>query len=136
MFPCAANNLRKSGYIHVAFADGNFVFQAPIVFADFLASTCRQDDDRRYVRGRFEPFQPRGALFAGKGDARVDEDDVVFVQAVVRVGITLQRSMHLQPRQGTEAPWVNSQNFRKERALFAKPMESDGVLHFSAIANS
>jgi cation diffusion facilitator CzcD-associated flavoprotein CzcO len=48
----------------------------------------------------------------------------------------LQRSMHLQPRQGTETPWVNSQNFRKERALFAKPMESDGALHFSAVANS
>ena len=47
----------------------------------------------------------------------------------------MQRSMHLQPRQSEQAPWVNSQNFRKERALFGKPIESDGALHFSAAAN-
>lgn len=47
----------------------------------------------------------------------------------------MQRSMHLQPRQGDQAPWVNSQNFRKERALFGKPIESDGALHFTAAAN-
>lgn len=47
----------------------------------------------------------------------------------------MQRSMHLQPRQGDQPPWVNSQNFRKERALFGKPIESDGALHFTAAAN-
>ena len=47
----------------------------------------------------------------------------------------MQRSMHLQPRQGDQAPWVNSQNFRKERALFGKPIESDGALHFTAVSN-
>lgn len=47
----------------------------------------------------------------------------------------MQRSMHLQPRQGDQAPWVNSQNFRKERALFGKPLASDEALHFSAAAN-
>ena len=47
----------------------------------------------------------------------------------------MQRSMHLQPRQGDQAPWVNSQNFRKERALFGKPIESDGALHFTAVPN-
>ena len=45
----------------------------------------------------------------------------------------MQRSMHLQPKQGDQAPWVNSQNFRKERALFGKPIDSDGVLHFTAV---
>jgi cation diffusion facilitator CzcD-associated flavoprotein CzcO len=48
----------------------------------------------------------------------------------------MQRSMHLQPRQGDQAPWVNSQNFRKERALFSQSFESDGALHFTATANS
>ena len=48
----------------------------------------------------------------------------------------LQRSMHLQPKQGDQAPWVNSQNFRKERALFGKPLASDGALQFSAAADS
>ena len=47
----------------------------------------------------------------------------------------MQRSMHLQPRQGDQAPWVNSQNFRKERTLFAKPLASDKALHFSAVSN-
>jgi cation diffusion facilitator CzcD-associated flavoprotein CzcO len=48
----------------------------------------------------------------------------------------MQRSMHLQPRQGDQAPWVNSQNFRKERALFGKPIDSDEALHFSAVTNA
>jgi len=43
----------------------------------------------------------------------------------------MQRSMHLQPRQGDQDPWVNSQNFRKERALFGKPIDADGALQFS-----
>jgi cation diffusion facilitator CzcD-associated flavoprotein CzcO len=47
----------------------------------------------------------------------------------------MQRSIHLQPRQGNQAPWVNSQNFRKERALFGKPLTSDEALHFSAAAS-
>ena len=47
----------------------------------------------------------------------------------------LQRSMHLQPKQGDQAPWINSQNFRQERALFGKPLASDGALQFSAAAN-
>jgi monooxygenase len=44
--------------------------------------------------------------------------------------------MHLQPKQGDQAPWVNSQNFRKERALFGKPLASDRALQFSAAADS
>ena len=43
----------------------------------------------------------------------------------------MQRGMHLQPKQGNQAPWVNSQDFRKERALFTVPIESDEALHFS-----
>ena len=43
----------------------------------------------------------------------------------------LKRGMHLQPRQGDRAPWVNSQDFRKERALFKVPIEADDALHFS-----
>jgi hypothetical protein len=40
--------------------------------------------------------------------------------------------MHLQPRQGDQDPWVNSQDFRKERALFKQPLATDDALHFSA----
>ena len=47
----------------------------------------------------------------------------------------LQRAMHLQPRQGDRAPWVNSQDFRSERALFSLPIDSDGALHFSGAVN-
>ena len=46
----------------------------------------------------------------------------------------MQRGMHLQPKQGNQAPWVNSQDFRKERALFTVPIEADDALHFSAAA--
>jgi monooxygenase len=48
----------------------------------------------------------------------------------------LQRAMHLQPKQGDQAPWVNSQDFRSERALFNLPIESDEALHFSAAKKS
>jgi len=44
--------------------------------------------------------------------------------------------MHLQPKQGNQAPWVNSQDFRSERALFNLPIDSDDALHFSAASNS
>ena len=44
----------------------------------------------------------------------------------------LKRTMHLQPRQGNQEPWVNSQDFRKERALFKQPLATDDALHFSA----
>ena len=44
----------------------------------------------------------------------------------------LKRGMHLQPKQGDRAPWVNSQDFRKERALFNQPIETDSALHFSS----
>jgi len=47
----------------------------------------------------------------------------------------MQRSMHLQPRQRDQAPWINSQNFRKERVLFGESLTSDKALHFSAAAN-
>jgi len=48
----------------------------------------------------------------------------------------MQRSMHLQPKQGDQAPWVNSQDFRSERALFSLPIETDKALHFSAAEKS
>jgi len=48
----------------------------------------------------------------------------------------LKRGMHLQPKQGNQAPWVNSQDFRSERALFNLPIDSDDALHFSAATNS
>ena len=44
----------------------------------------------------------------------------------------LKRTMHLQPRQGNQDPWVNSQDLRKERALFKQPLATDDALHFSA----
>ena len=47
----------------------------------------------------------------------------------------LQRAMHLQPKQGNQAPWVNSQDFRSERALFNLPIDTDDALHFSASPN-
>jgi monooxygenase len=43
----------------------------------------------------------------------------------------MTRSMHLQPKQGDQAPWINTQDFRKERALFKEPLGNDSALHFS-----
>ena len=42
----------------------------------------------------------------------------------------MKRSMHLQPKQGDQAPWINTQDFRKERALFKEPLDNDSALHF------
>ncbi|MDE0747955.1 MAG: NAD(P)/FAD-dependent oxidoreductase [Porticoccaceae bacterium] len=42
----------------------------------------------------------------------------------------MTRSMHLQPKQGDQAPWINTQDYRKERALFKEPLDGDSALHF------
>ncbi len=42
----------------------------------------------------------------------------------------IERVMHLFPRQGDTAPWVNPQDFRADRKLFKQPLASDAALHF------
>ena len=43
----------------------------------------------------------------------------------------MQRSMHLMPRQGDREPWLNPQNYRKDRSLFRHADLEDGVLVYS-----
>ena len=43
----------------------------------------------------------------------------------------IQRKMHLLPKQGDRAPWVNSQNYFTDRKMFRDDPIEDGVLRFS-----
>jgi len=42
----------------------------------------------------------------------------------------MQRVMHLFPKQGDQGPWVNPQNFRKDRQMFRDEPLEDGALKF------
>ena len=44
----------------------------------------------------------------------------------------IQRKMHLLPKQGDRAPWMNTQNYLRDRkAIGAGPID-DGVLRFES----
>jgi hypothetical protein len=37
----------------------------------------------------------------------------------------------LFPKQGDQEPWINTQDFRRDRALFTQPLAKDTALKFS-----
>jgi hypothetical protein len=43
----------------------------------------------------------------------------------------MQRVMHLFPKQGDKAPWLNTQNYKADRKLLRARDVDDGVLRFS-----
>ena len=44
----------------------------------------------------------------------------------------MERVMHLFPRQGDREPWINPQNYRKDRKMFQHGELEDGTLQFSS----
>ncbi|PLW70630.1 flavin-containing monooxygenase [Pseudohalioglobus lutimaris] len=44
----------------------------------------------------------------------------------------MERVMHLFPRQGDREPWINPQNYRKDRKMFLQDDLADGTLRFSS----
>jgi monooxygenase len=43
----------------------------------------------------------------------------------------MQRAMHLMPRQGDRAPWLNTQSYAADKKLFRQGPVDDGVMNFS-----
>ena len=43
----------------------------------------------------------------------------------------MQRVMHLMPRQGDHEPWINPQNYRRDKKMFKHSPLDDGVMQFS-----
>ena len=43
----------------------------------------------------------------------------------------MQRVMHLFPKQGDKAPWLNTQNYAEDKKLLSDRAVDDGVLQFS-----
>jgi hypothetical protein len=43
----------------------------------------------------------------------------------------MQRMMPKLPRQGTQMPWVNPQDFRKDKKMFRNSAVADGALIFT-----
>jgi hypothetical protein len=43
----------------------------------------------------------------------------------------MRRAMHLFPRQGDREPWINPQNYVRDRKMIRQSALEDGVLRFS-----
>jgi len=43
----------------------------------------------------------------------------------------MQRVMHLFPKQGDREPWLNTQDYRRDKKLFRNETFDDGALVFS-----
>ena len=43
----------------------------------------------------------------------------------------MQRMMHRMPRQGDHEPWINPQNYRRDKKMFKHSPVDDGVMQFS-----
>lgn len=43
----------------------------------------------------------------------------------------MQRAVHLMPRQGDREPWINPQNYARDRAMFRSSPVEDGVMRFT-----
>jgi len=48
----------------------------------------------------------------------------------------MERVMHRFPRQGDRAPWVNPQNYARDRSMFRKGELEDGALQFTRAADA
>lgn len=42
----------------------------------------------------------------------------------------MERAMHLFPKQGDRAPWINSQNYKRDKKMYAREKWDDGALVF------
>lgn len=45
----------------------------------------------------------------------------------------IQRATHLMPQQGDREPWINSQDYGRDRKIFAKAPLDDGVMRFTGL---
>ena len=43
----------------------------------------------------------------------------------------MQRVMHLMPTQGDREPWINPQNYDKDKKMFREGAMDDGVMQFT-----
>ena len=43
----------------------------------------------------------------------------------------MQRVMHLMPSQGDREPWINPQNYDKDKKMFREGAVDDGVMQFT-----
>jgi len=49
----------------------------------------------------------------------------------VRVCVCVSVCVHMIPKQGDKAPWLNTQNYSEDKKLLATRAVDDGVLQFS-----
>jgi hypothetical protein len=48
----------------------------------------------------------------------------------------MRRVMHLMPSQGDREPWINPQNYDKDKKMFREGKVDDGVMQFTNLATS
>ena len=45
----------------------------------------------------------------------------------------MQRVMHMFPKQGDREPWINPQDYRRDKKMFRKSPVADGVMRFARL---
>ena len=45
----------------------------------------------------------------------------------------MQRVMHMFPKQGDREPWINPQDYRRDKKMFKKSPVADGVMRFARL---
>jgi hypothetical protein len=43
----------------------------------------------------------------------------------------MRRAMHKMPKQGDREPWINPQNYKRDKKMFRKSPVDDGVMLFA-----
>ena len=45
----------------------------------------------------------------------------------------MHRVMHMLPKQGDREPWINPQDYRRDKKMFRKSAVADGVMRFARL---
>ena len=92
--------------------------------------TLRADLTAEYVCRLLETMDRRGARRATPRLRPEDRDMKTRPWIDDFTPNYMQRVMHLYPKQGDHAPWLNTQDYARDRAMVRKAPIEDGVLEF------
>lgn len=93
--------------------------------------TLRSDLTAEYVCRLLNHMRKKGVA---QCTPRLREQDRTMKQRPWIDGFSsgyMQRVMHLMPRQGDHEPWINPQNYRRDKKMFKHSPIDDGVMQFT-----
>lgn len=93
--------------------------------------TLRSDLTAEYVCRLLNHMRKKGVT---QCTPRLREQDLAMKERPWIDGFSsgyMQRMMHRMPRQGDHEPWINPQNYRRDKKMFKHSPIDDGVMQFS-----